>query len=1633
PPDSPLRAREGTVVQLRAETPGSSLTQIALARGANFMAVFPLFSGTQPIALFFITSPEPSDLSDEDYEVYRALTGQMSTVLQNRQLFRAAETERERLRLVLETLPAGVLVLDPVTLRPTQANLQAEKLLGDMLDYEQPFDIARYRMYRTGTDQLYPESEMPIYVSARSRVSASADDIAILMPDGVFETNLLVNAAPITDSEGAVTAIVAAFQDITPLRSLENTLQQNLRETIALYETTRALAEAEEADDVLDQVLSQVAVDNPADAQVLLLDEEYGGAKRVRSLNEAGSEFAVPDEILTFGEAQFVDDLEMTSLIDEVTKGKFRATGIQAYVSIPLRARARRDVPMGWLVILFDQPQPDMAEREQFLNTLADSASVALDNRQLFRSTQIALQETASLYGATTAIAQARNIDQLTNAVSNALESLQPDMYAAYLRDASGELRELFNHSLDSAPLPLHDWVTEYRLLSDVRTIFVDDLRQLDAPTDFESALLQHGTVRSIGVVQLRAQNKAAGLLVVAYHTPHRFSSGDARYLSAIAESTSVVADNILLLSQIQNTLQETSALYQASRRLSNAEDNHGILDAVIRHLTGRPLDLAFITLLNAPDWQLDGAVARVAASWQSEPNRPDMEGMTLRQGEFPAWRLLAADSILMIDDVAADPRLSEEEREGLESISVRSLAVLPLRVASRVIGALFFGSRTPYQHTERDQRVYMAFAEQASLRMEATRLLAQTERRARQLATSADVSQIASSILDINELMPRIVETIKDAFRYDHVQIFLMDMDDNYAELRASTGEAGQKLLSIKHKLQKGSASVIGTVTKTGKPTIVLDTEAADVIHRPNPYLPNTRSEMAVPLILKGRVIGALDVQSNTPQAFDDDDVAILTTLAGQIATAIDNAQLFEQSQRRANEMTFLFDVTTAAASAETLNDALQNVAQELRDSLDALSVSLYLPAEYIDAEENVVTLLRPVALAGVNQPLSELSEINLNDIGNLIAIAAHDRQPVRLNNVELETRYLPVTEGAKSAIIVPLSAGSNLVGLIAAESDRPAAYDQGTMTLLLTLSGTLSAIVQNQSLLEQVQKTNEQLRELDRLKSDFLANMSHELRTPLNSIIGFSRVILKGIDGPLTEMQEQDLSTIYNSGVHLLGLINDILDQAKIAAGKMDLQFDYFEMRQVIDGVRSIGIGLVKEKPIDIVVDIAPGLPRAYGDEFRTRQVLLNLISNAAKFTREGSITIRAYTQKNEEGKTMVRVDVTDTGIGIAEPDIPLLFEAFRQVDSSLTRTAGGTGLGLPIAKSLIEMQSGEMLVESKVNVGSTFSILIPVEPAEGRKPQTDELSDSSPLATGTMQAVSAESANGKDQEDTHIIPSPQQSAPDSRQRVTTEIKMARPPMHVKRQILLIEDNPDMVDQFRRSLQREGFDIFSASIPLEAEAMASGLHPTLIIMDVNFGSGTGWDILERLRQRDDTVDIPIIIVTLSQEQARGEALGVFRWIQRPFAPETLVKAVQDAEEASRVERILIIDDDAESIRLLRELLDLGGGYRIFSAQNGMEGIAMVARRRPHLVIVDLRMPEMDGFAVIRELRNNPETATIPILVVTGDTALTPAELEQLRSFRVLYKAEISAEQYRPLIDGVRNHLQHPNQVMGE
>ena len=1097
------------------------------------------------------------------------------------------------------------------------------------------------------------------------------------------------------------------------------------------------------------------------------------------------------------------------------------------------------------------------------MTTLNDNTAVALDNRYLFESTEEALQETAALYGATTNLSRARTAEDIGEAIHLALETMVPDMYGAYLLNDDG-MMELFNISLDAPAFDFRPLMLRHHLLETDANLFIDDLRTIDDPTPFEQDLIALGSIRAVAVVQLRTQGRPSGAFFVIYNRPHRFDVGDSRYLSSVADSASVVINNYLLLEQIQESLEETSILYQASRALNDASTPEEILDVIVNHLTNRPISQAFIALLSTENWDNPKAVAQVVASWQREDATGiDLSGINLVADQYPAWRLLASPNIMTIDSVSTSDQLDEMERIGVESLELQSISVLPLRVAGHSVGAIVIGGSDPHRHNDRDLRIYRSLAEQAALRLEAIRLLEQTERRARQLATSAEVSQIASSILDLNDLLPRIVELIRETFGYDHAQIFLMDDADNFAVLRASTGEAGRQLLSVKHKLQKGSASVIGQVTASGDPTIASDTADARVVHRPNPYLPNTRSEMAIPLKLKGRVVGALDVQSNQPER--------LRRRRHQRVADPRGADFRRHRQRRVvrriaqpcqrNDLLVQRDHRRCVGG-----DADRSAAKRRFGTarLARRDFGEHLPAADLPrCRWRGVCRVGSVALAGSEQPLSELSEVRLDAQNNLLAESARSRRPIIIDNIAREPSYLSVVDNANSAVIVPLTSGNRLVGLSALESDEANAYDSDTLTLLLTLSGTLSAIVQSQQLLEQVQATNEQLRELDRLKSDFLANMSHELRTPLNSIIGFSRVILKGIDGPMTEMQEQDLTTIYNSGQHLLNLINDILDQAKIAAGKMDLQFDYFEMKAVVDGVRSIGIGLVKDKPIDIFVDIAPGLEKVYGDEFRTRQVLINLVSNAAKFTREGSITISTYPVMDEEsGRMMIRTDVTDTGIGIADADIHLLFEAFRQVDSSLTRTQGGTGLGLPISKSLVEMQGGRMEVSSQANVGSTFSIFMPVEPVveeeEKPKKKTDDLAQPprQPVVTGPL-----------------TLPTNGASSSTTQQ---TELPISV--VHTtKRQILLIEDNPDLVDQYRRALGREGFDIFTASIPLEAEAMASGLHPTLIIMDVSFSGGQGWDILGKLKARDDTFDIPVVVVTLSNEQDRAQRYGRF------------------------------------------------------------------------------------------------------------------------------------------------------------
>ncbi len=472
-----------------------------------------------------------------------------------------------------------------------------------------------------------------------------------------------------------------------------------------------------------------------------------------------------------------------------------------------------------------------------------------------------------------------------------------------------------------------------------------------------------------------------------------------------------------------------------------------------------------------------------------------------------------------------------------------------------------------------------------------------------------------------------------------------------------------------------------------------------------------------------------------------------------------------------------------------------------------------------------------------------------------------------------------------------------------------------------------------------EQLEVALRRATEADRLKSEFLANMSHELRTPLNSIIGFSRVILNGIDGPLTELQRTDLTAIHNSGVHLLQLINDILDLSKIEAGHMELQKEPVDLAPVVRGVLDTCRPLVEGKPLNLVEQIPPDLPPAYADPIRVRQIILNLVSNAIKYTDRGAITVSARRQDGE-----IVISVRDTGIGIAPQDLPRVFEPFRQVGKALERRAAGTGLGLTISRRFVEMHGGRIWVESEPGQGSTFSFTLP--------------------AMGAPRLVPAEA------------PQEQPVAPSGRT------------------VLVVDDDPDVISLFRRYLEDQGYQVISATDAVEALRLAWEEHPYAITLDIILPGEDGWTILRALKEDSATRDIPVIICSVVQDEDTGFSLGAADYLTKPVSREALLSALERLRRPVR--RIVLIDDDAETLEWMSRLLEQEGGYQVLAASTGQGGLRAIQESPPDLIILDLLMPEMDGFEVLARIKGEERTRSIPIIVVTAKE-LTPEDEARL------------------------------------
>jgi signal transduction histidine kinase len=370
--------------------------------------------------------------------------------------------------------------------------------------------------------------------------------------------------------------------------------------------------------------------------------------------------------------------------------------------------------------------------------------------------------------------------------------------------------------------------------------------------------------------------------------------------------------------------------------------------------------------------------------------------------------------------------------------------------------------------------------------------------------------------------------------------------------------------------------------------------------------------------------------------------------------------------------------------------------------------SFNLYHAHIYLldDEGENLVLA------AGAGQPgymmLQRGHAIPFNREHSLVARAARTRRAVVSNDVTQEPDFLPnpLLPNTKSEMAVPMIVGDTVLGVLDVQSDIANRFAAQDVMIKSTLADQIAVAVNNARTYEVEREAADRLREVDRLKSQFLANMSHELRTPLNSIIGYSEVLLDGVDGDLPEEAVEDVVAIHDSGKHLLALINEILDMAKIDAGQLNLDRKLTDLSKILSDALKTGQALIKDKPVTIALVEDNPVPQVYADALRMRQVLLNLVSNAVKFTEQGSVTISYGMQNDHE----IFIKVQDTGMGISPDNLPLIFERFRQVDGSSTRRAGGTGLGLTITKQLVEMHGGNIGVESEEGHGSNFYFHLP-----------------------------------------------------------------------------------------------------------------------------------------------------------------------------------------------------------------------------------------------------------------------------------------------------------------------------------
>ena len=970
-----------------------------------------------------------------------------------------------------------------------------------------------------------------------------------------------------------------------------------------------------------------------------------------------------------------------------------RKSGYRAIAGAPLM---RGETVLGVLSVTSTEPGALSEKEMSLLTTFANQAAIAIENARLFNETREALERQTATAEILRVISGSPTATQpVFESIVQKCHALYQDSRVALLLIDEGRLNTRASTGYAFEPIPIDRESGIGACVLEGRTIHLPDL---------EAAAEQYPRLRQLGIkhgyrsgmyAPLMREGRAIGGISVLRRVAGAFSEKDVALLTTFADQAVIAIENVRLFNETKEALEQQTAISEVLRVISSSPAD---IKPVLEVVASRAAHICDAT--DARIFVVEGDFMRHASGFGDVPVRTDLVPITRAS---TSGRAVIDRAPVHVPDIEAESP-DEFDHQIARRSGWRSALAVPLMRETRALGAIVLRRREVRPFTEKQAALLATFADQAAIAIENVRLFNETkEALERQTATGEILKVMSASLTDVQPVFDAVALNAARVCGVDDVAI----LQTEGVNLRR-VSHYGNVPVSPHSLVPVPPGSVNERVLSEHRTLHIPDTLAPSFTREfPGSQFPamGVRALLATPLVRDGIAVGVIHLRRSEARPFTDKQIAMLETFADQAVIAIENVRLFNEIKDSLEQQKASAEVLAAISSS--IADT-QPVFEKILRSCERLFAGKLVGINLVDPDG----LIRLGAYQGPGREELEKLQPFAPGEGSGSGAAILHRRLIQYPDAQNGEDTPPATRrgcaaiGVKSVVFAPMIWEERAIGVIFVGRDFAGEFSEKEIALLRTFADQAVIGIQNARLFREIGEKSRQLEEASRHKSQFLASMSHELRTPLNAILGFNEMILGQIYGEVPPDMKEPLEDIQKSGKHLLRLINNVLDLAKIEAGKMELALADYSVQDTVESVRSTLRPLAEAKGLELVVSVPEDIPLAYGDGGRLTQCLMNLAGNSLKFTKEGRVEIAVEAENGH-----LRYRVSDTGIGIPPDKIPALFSEFKQTDATIASEYGGTGLGLSITKKFVEMHGGRIWVESEQGKGSVFTLEVPL----------------------------------------------------------------------------------------------------------------------------------------------------------------------------------------------------------------------------------------------------------------------------------------------------------------------------------